>query len=381
MNKWKVALCEPDLGRNEIIQVSKVIRSKWLTMGRLSEKFEAEFAKFLGVRYAVFTSSATAGLHLAGRALNLKPGDEVICPALTFVATVNSILYVGAKPVFADVSGKDDFNISAGEIESKITPRTRALMVVHYAGYPCQMDKIKRLAAKFKLAIIEDAAHALGARLKNKNCGSWGDLGVFSFFSNKNMTTGEGGMVVTNQPALAARIRLLRSHGMNVTTWKKFKMGAKANYDVLDLGYNYRPSEVNAALGLSQLQKLTANNRQRAKLTQQYRRRLESVNEVTLPFLNSPGQSAYHIFPLLLANSVDRDRLIAGLKKRGIQASIHYPPVHKFLYYRRIFGNKITLPNTEYVGKHQITLPLFPQMKQAQLKYVVDSLKQELACR
>jgi len=377
MNKWKVVLSQPDLGPEEVKNVLKVIRSRWLTLGSLSAEFEERFAKFTGVRYAVFVNSGTAALHLACVSLGLGPGDEVICPAFTFVATVNAILYTGARPVFADVTGRQDFNISAEEIEKKITSRTRAIMVMHYAGYPCRMDQINRIAHRHKLSIIEDAAHAIGAEFKGKSCGTWSDIGLFSFFPNKNMTTAEGGMAVTNNEGLARKMRLLRSHGMSKSTWDRYK-GRANTYDILDLGYNYRPSEINAALGLAQLKKVAANNKKRMNLTLRYRKRLKGVDGCMVPFLNNTGKPSYHIFPLLLSASLDRNKLIDRLKRKGVQSSIHYPPVHQFSYYRRIMKEKAYLPYTEYIGKHEITLPLYPQMKEAQLDYVVDTLKQEI---
>jgi dTDP-4-amino-4,6-dideoxygalactose transaminase len=377
MSKWKVILTTPDLDSSDLRYISRPIRSKWLTMGKLTEKFEQRFAKLIGTRYAVFVNSGTAALHLACRALGLGPGDEVICPALTFVATANAILYVSAKPVFADIKGVDDLNISAEEIEKRITRRTRAIIVVHYAGYPCEMDRIKKLARKYRLYIIEDAAHAIGAWYKRRACGTWGDMGAFSFYPTKNLTTAEGGMVVTNNPALMHKVRLLRSHGVTADTWKRHRQGA-IGYDVAELGYNFRPSEINAALGLSQLDKLAQNNRRRARLTAHYRRRLESTPGIVIPFLNNKATPAYHLFPVVLEKSVDRSRLIKRLKQRGIQTSIHYPPVHQFSYYRKLYRNNIQLPNTEYIGRHQLSLPLFPQMKTAQVDYIVRCLEKEI---
>jgi dTDP-4-amino-4,6-dideoxygalactose transaminase len=382
MSKWKITLSQPDIDNHEIKGISEVVRSKWLTMSKLTEKFERQFAKFIGSRYAIFVSSGTAALHLACRALEIGLDDEVICPSLSFVATSNAILYVGAKPVFADIIGIDNFNISIHDIRKKITARTKAIIVVHYGGYPCAMDKIRKLANKFNLFIIEDSAHAIGAMFKGRSCGLWGDVGVFSFFANKNMTTAEGGMLVTNQALLAKKIRLLRSHAMDTTTWDRYK-GSAVSYDVLALGYNYRPSEINAALGLSQLRKLSVNNNKRRKLTFRYREQLGSGNDdYTLPFQNSSGRSSYHIFPLLLSKTIDRDKLINRLKRRGIQTSIHYPAIHKFSYYRKILKENIYLPNTEYISKHEITLPLFPQMRECDVDYVADVLKQEIKhCR
>lgn len=381
MNKWKVILAEPDIGEREIKSISGVIKSKWLTMGALTGEFEKRFSKFAGTRYAIFVNSGTAALHLACRALGLGPGDEVICPALTFVATSNAVLYAGAKPAFTDVTGLDDFNISPYDIEKKISKKTKAIMVMHYAGYPCAMDEIKKIAKKYSLFVIEDSAHALGAEYKGIKCGALSDVGAFSFFPNKNMTTAEGGMVVTNDKKIADKVRLLRSHGMSKTTWDRFK-GRANSYDVLDLGYNYRPSEINAALGIEQLRKIDINNKKREKLTLKYRKALKGLSGCSVPFLNNSGLSSYHIFPLLLSETINRDKLIECLRKRGVQVSIHYPPIHKFSYYKKILRKGLCLLNTEHIGKHELTLPLYPQMPEPQVDYVVDSLKRGIEyCR
>lgn len=377
MSGWKVMLSEPDLGAEEIRAVSAVIRSKWLTMGELTFKFEESFCAYALARHAVFLNSGTAALHLALRALGIGKGDEVICPSLTFVATANSILYAGARPVFADVTGLDDFNISPDDIKKKVSRRTKAIMVVHYAGYPCRMDAIKKLAHKYGLYLIEDASHAAGARFKGIDCGVWGDIGAFSFFPNKNMTTGEGGMLVTNKASLANKARLLRSHAMTKGTWDRFK-GRASSYEVTELGYNYRPGEMNAALGSVQLKKLDSYNRKRKRLTSRYRERLGSFGGCILPFLRNSGEPSYHIFPVLLPGSVNRGKLMERLKKRGIQTSIHYPPIHKFLYYRKNVTGNISLPLTESIGRRELTLPLYPGMAAEQVDYVADSLKKEM---
>ena len=346
-------------------------------MGKLVMQFETDLAEFVGARHAVFVNSGTAALHLACEALGIGHGDEVICPALTFVATSNAVLYAGATPVFADITSITDLNISPAQIEKKISPRTKAIMVVHYAGYPCAMMEIKKIAQKHNLSVIEDATHALGSEFEGVKCGLASDAGIFSFFSNKNMTTGEGGMLVSNNAALIKKARLLRSHAMSRTTWDRFK-GQGNSYDVLDLGYNYRPGEINAALGIVQLNKIMRNNAKRKKLTLSYRKLLKSVKGCILPFLDNKEISAYHIFPLVLSEFVNRNQLIDRLRKKGIQTSMHYPPIHQFTYYRKLFKKKIHLPHTEYIGKQEITLPLHPQMKESQLDYVAESLKKEI---
>jgi dTDP-4-amino-4,6-dideoxygalactose transaminase len=251
MPEYKIPLTSSNLGYAELKAVSRVIRSNWLTQGPVTEEFERRFADYIGTKYALAVSSGTTALHLALLSLNIGRGDEVICPSLSFVASANAICYVGAKPIFADIVSENNFDISADSIEKRITPKTKAIMVVHYGGYPCDMDAISKLAKRHNLKIIEDAAHAHGAVYKGRRCGGLGDIACFSFFSTKNMVTGEGGMVLTNDAAIAEKVRLLRSHGMTTQTLDRYR-GHAHTYDVIMLGYNYRINEIASALGIVQ---------------------------------------------------------------------------------------------------------------------------------
>ncbi len=343
-------------------------------MGEVTQKLERRFAELIGVRHAIAVTNCTAALHLAGAALGFGPGDEVICPSLSFVAGANSIVYTGAEPVFADVTSLDDLTISPQDIEAKITPRTKGIQVMHYAGQPCDMDPILALAEKYDLAVIEDCAHAPGAEYDGRKCGALGRVGCFSFFSNKNMTTGEGGMITTNDAELAEKIRLMRSHGMTTLTLDRHK-GHSFTYDVVSPGYNYRIDEIRAAVGLAQLDKLAAFNERRAYLTDLYRRSLFSVKGVLLPFWRHRGVSSHHIMPIVLDESLDRRRFMAFMKERGIQTSIHYPPIHRFEYYlRRQNGRSPKAPLTEQVGRREVTLPLYPAMEEAEVDYVCQAV-------
>lgn len=372
--KWKVMLSDIDLGEEEINAVVEVLKSKWLSMGLVTQKFEQEFAKYLGVKYAFAVSSGTAALHIACRVLGIREGDEVIVPSLTFVATANAVLYCGAKPVFADITSLDNFNISPDDIQEKITNKTKAIIVVHYGGYPCDMRAIMEIAEDYKLKVIEDSAHAIGAEYEGKKCGTFGDVGCFSFFANKNLVTGEGGMIVTNDDKLAEKIRIIRSHGMTALTWDRFK-GHSYTYDVVDLGYNYRLTEIASALGLIQLKKLDKNNEKRKKIVEEYIKKLKKFSEIYIPFKNFKGKSSYHILPILLTENIDRFEFMKRLREKGIQTSVHYPPIHLFTYYRRLFGfREGILPKTEYVGKHEVTLPLHPLMKGEDIEYVVGCI-------
>ena len=376
----KVPLSDIDLDEEEIEEVTKVLKSKWLSMGPVTQRFEEEFANYLGVnvKYAFGVSNGTAALHIAHKVLEIKEGDEVIVPSLTFVATANSVLYCGAKPVFADITGLDNFDISPDDILEKITNKTKAITIVHYAGYPCDMDAIMEIANDHDLKVIEDAAHAPGAEYKGRKCGTIGDIGCFSFFANKNLVTGEGGMVVTNNDALAEKIRITRSHGMTTLTWDRHK-GHAHSYDVVDLGFNYRINEIASAIGLVQLRKLDENNEKRRKIVEEYRKRLEDISGISVPFKDHKEKPSYHIFPILLAEDISRDVFREGLKEKLIQTSMHYPPIHLFTYYRKMFGFKEEmLPKTEFVGEYEVTMPLYPIMRQEDIRYIINTIKEIL---
>jgi dTDP-4-amino-4,6-dideoxygalactose transaminase len=380
MQMWKVPLADVRLGPEEIAAVTAVLHSGWLSMGPKTQEFEAAWAHFLDVKHAFAVANGTAALHLACLAAGLAPGDEVLCPALTFVASANAILYTGARPVFVDIAGPHDLNLSVTDAAAKVSERTRAIMVVHYGGYPCDMDAVASLARQHRLKIIEDCAHAPGARYQSRQgprpAGTLGDVGCFSFFSNKNLTTGEGGLVVTNDDALAATIKYLRSHGMTTLTWDRHR-GHSFSYDVVGLGYNYRLDEMRAALGLVQLQRLEGWNRRRQELTGQYRRELGQLRQLSLPFAQAPTGSTHHLFPVLLPPGSDRARFMASLAARGVQTSVHYPPIHRFSYYGKMWppGYDHRLPHTEAVAAREVTLPLFPTMTPALLDLVVQAVR------
>lgn len=372
---WRVPLADLDYGEEEERAVLNVLRSRWLTMGSVTQQFEKEFAESIGAKHALAVSNATVALHLACLALGIGKGDEVIVPALTFVATANAVLYTGADVRFAEVAGSHDLNISPEQIERQITPRTRAIIVMHYSGSPCQMDAIMDIASRHNLTVIEDAAHAPGASLKGRSLGTWGDVGCFSFFSNKNLSTGEGGMLVTNRDDVAAKVRLLRSHGMTTLTWDRHQ-GHAYTYDVVDLGYNYRIDEIRSALGLVQLHKLKVDNARRKAVTERYWSELD-VSGAALPFRGAAGEPAFHIFPMLLPVGVDRLKFIDYMRTEGIQTSIHYPPIHQFSYYRERFPG-VSLPITESVAQREVTLPLYPTMADKLVELVISAVRQAL---
>ena len=368
---WRVPLADVKLGVEEENAVLEVLRSGWLTMGEVTQAFEQELAAFVGAKHAFAVNNATAALHLACLAVGVGEGDEVIVPSLTFVATANAVRYTGAKVVFADIESEDWLCICPRSIEEKITERTKAIEVMHYAGFACDMPEILRIAEKYNLAVIEDAAHAIGAGLDGKALGTWGGVGCYSFFGNKNLTTGEGGMLVTDDDELAEKVRILRSHGMTTLTWDRFK-GHASTYDVVDLGYNYRIDEIRSAIGREQLKKLPAGNARREVLVERYRKAFtEQAPALGLPFSEKRGVSSKHIFPVLLPERVDREAFREKMKADGIQTSFHYPPVHHFKIYRQ---EEEQLWMTENVARRQVTLPLFPSMTNEQQDWVIESV-------
>ena len=372
---WRVALSDITLGDEEEQAVLEVLRSRWLTMGPKTAAFEAQFAAAVGSRHAVAVSNGTASLHLALLAVGVGPGDEVIVPALTFVATANAVLYCGARPVFADIVGQGDLLLDPQDVQRKITPRTRAVMPVHYGGYACDMDALSALATEHGFRLVEDAAHAPGSTWRGRPIGSTADLSSFSFFGNKNLVTGEGGMITTQDDALAGFVRLYRSHGMTALSYDKHR-GHAFTYDVVGHGYNYRLTEIESALGIVQLSRLPASNALRRQRVADYRRELEACPGVEVPFAGRDDQSSCHIFVVVLPEGTDRPRLQQALKAEGIQTSVHYPPVHRFSAFHAKFPAEV--PRTEALAPRLLTLPLHPRMTRDDVAHVCRTLKRAL---
>jgi dTDP-4-amino-4,6-dideoxygalactose transaminase len=402
---WKIPLADLDYDHEEDEAVLEVLHSKWLTMGAVTQQFEAEFAAYHQAEQAVAVSNATQALHLALLALGVGPGDEVIVPSLSFVATANCVLYTGAEVRFADILSPLEPTIDPASVEAAITARTKAVICMHYGGYPCRMPALLALCERYHLHLVEDAAHSPGAWLEGRALGTWGDIGCFSFFSNKNLSTGEGGMLLTADAELAARLRLLRSHGMTSLTWDRHQ-GHAYSYDVVALGYNDRIDEIRAALGRVQLRKLGAMNGRRLELTLAYHHLLQDTS-VELPFScqlavlkrdataigswqsdsslsainHQPLTSslpACHLMPILLPEGVERQEIISQLKAAGIQTSLHYPPIHQFSYYReRCPGVRLAV--TEDYAAREVTLPLYPGMTEAMVGEVVGVLNKRIS--
>lgn len=374
---WKVPLFELDFDHRESDAVQAVIDSQWLTMGQQIQSFESAFSVMLNDgAHSIATSSCTAALHMALLALGVEPGDEVIIPALTFVADINVVKMIGAEPVLADCESLVDWNISAQAIAARITNKTKALIIVHFAGYPCAMDDIVDLCRTRKIHLIEDVAHAPGATYKGVSCGVFGDVGCFSFFTNKNLSIGEGGMFVSANDSLHRKAGYLRSHGMTTLTLDRHK-GRAVSYDVVQPGLNYRMDEIRAAIGLVQLEKLADGNIKRGQLVAHYIQKLSDCNQIEIPFQHLVDDSdikpAFHIFPVLLAAECDRMKVIELMKKDGIQTSIHYPSFRNFSAYKTI--NFAATPIADEISSRVLTLPLFPTMTFEQVDLVVESLK------
>ncbi|HEX5619858.1 MAG TPA: DegT/DnrJ/EryC1/StrS family aminotransferase [Solirubrobacteraceae bacterium] len=366
MPGWKVPLADVAVPEEDIAIVADVYRSGWLSMGPRTAEFEHALADYTGARHALATANGTAALHLICLAAGFGPGDEVIVPSLTFVASVNAIAYTGATPVFVDIAGLETPWPSAAAVEAAITPRTRGVMTVAYGGHPGEIAAIRELAERRGLTLLEDAAHAIGVRHEGRHVGTFGAAGAFSFFSNKNLAIGEGGAVVTDDEELAERMRLLRSHGMTTLTWDRHR-GHASTYDVVALGFNYRIDEPRAALATARLARLDAENERRAALVRRYRERLPDGVVATAP-------GGLHIFTVVVDG--DRDAMREGMAQRGVQTSVHYPPAHRFSIYA---GE--ALPVTEAYANSTLTLPLFADMTEAQQDLVIDALGAQPAGR
>lgn len=371
----EIPLFDLELSEEDIEAVLDVLRSGWLTMGPLTAEFERTFAEHLGVEHAVAVSSCTAALHLAYLAAGVGPGDEVIVPALTFAATAAAVVYCGATPVFADVVGPHRLDLDPASVERMITPRTKAVCVVHFAGYPARVQELRALCDAHGVALIEDVAHAPQAYVDGRAVGSFGLAGAFSFFSNKVLACGEGGLVATDDEAVAALARSRRSHGMTSGTWSRHT-GETITYDAQGLGFNYRLDEPRAALLLSRFKRLDGEIARRRELTRAYRAALAGHDGLIIPYADEDVEhSSCYVMPVLVRDHARRDEIRLALReKHGVQTSIFYPAVHEFTAYRERFGVP-SLPYTEHAARAEITIPLHMAMDDAALERVVAALE------
>jgi len=369
---YKIPLFDLNFGRDEEKAVIETMRSKWISLGPKTIEFENRFAEALGSPYAVALTNCTSALHLSMLLTGIQKGDEVIVPSLTFCATVNCVKYVDATPVFCDIKSEEDLNMDINKLKKLITPKTKAIIAMHYGGFANDMDEIVSLAEKHGIEVIEDACHAPLSEYKGKKLGTIGEIGCFSFFSNKNISTGEGGMLVTSNSDLYERAKLLRSHGMTSLSYERSK-GHNAGYDVHGIGYNYRLDDIRASIGLVQLSKLRRDLLKRKKVRERYLKKLSRSKKINIPFRDRKEFVSNYIFTVVLKNSdrEKRDYVRSRLYEKGIQTSVHYPAVHRLSSYKKY---KVSLPVTEYVSENEITLPMFSGLKNDEVDYVSESL-------
>ncbi|MGQ0849020.1 MAG: DegT/DnrJ/EryC1/StrS family aminotransferase [Actinomycetota bacterium] len=374
MSQWRIPLFDTTFGEEELAAVQRPLKAGWLTMGQEVLDLEDELRAATGARHAIAVSNATMALQLASVALGLGPGDEVLCPTLTFVASASAPRAVGATIRFCESVGPDDLNVDPDSIEAQITDRTRAIVAVHYGGFAADLDAITSIADHHGIAVIEDAAHAVFTTHQGRTLGLHGRVGCYSFYSNKNITSGEGGALVTDDDDLADRLRLLRSHGMTTPTLNRHR-GLATSYDVVMPGFNARMDEIRAALLRTQLGRLAGYLQQRRRLFELYRLALED-SPIDVPFSTGRyrrglDETAIHIMSVLLPPGSNREAVMASLKVAGIQTSIHYPPIHLFGAYR---GGGEKLPRTEALAARQLTLPLYPTMADDDVEVVAKEL-------
>ncbi len=374
----------PNLGEEEIAEVVDTLKSGWISTGPKTKRFEQEFAEYVGAKYAVGLNSCTAGLHLSLVVSEIGPGDEVIVPTLTFGATANVVEHLGARPVLVDVDPVT-LTMDPAAVERAITPRTRAIVPVHYAGMPCAMDELTALAARHNLMVIEDAAHAVGARYRGRKVGSISPLTSFSFYANKNLSTAEGGMVTTDDPALEERLRVLHLHGLSRDAWKRYHTKAYSSSEVVVPGYKYNMTDVQASLGIHQLRKQEGFIARREELASFYDEALSELDGmVWTPPRPRDGATRHvlHLYPVLVNTArlkVDRNQVISALMAENIGVSMHFHPLHMMPYYRAKYGyTPESFPHALRVGQSEISLPIQPQITARDAQDVVDALKKVL---
>lgn len=375
MSETFIPFHRPFVTDDEVNEVVDTIRSGWWTTGPKTIRFENEFNSFIGSKFSVVTSSWTSAAHLALEAIGIQEGDEVIVPAITFTATAEIACYFKAKPVIVDVQ-KDSFNIDPLQIEKAITPKTKAIIPVHYGGNPCDMDEIKQISDKHNIKIIEDAAHALPAEYKGRMIGNIGDVTCFSFYVTKTLATGEGGMICTNSREIADRCSIMRMHGINKDAWKRYTSEGSWYYEVTAPGFKYNFTDIQASLGLVQLKKINLMLTERERIFEMYNELLSENDLIQLYKCKSDRKSSYHLFPILLdidRLKISRSQFIDELKNLGIAASVHFIPLYRHPFYKDTFNlNNNDYPVSEYLYPRIVTLPIWPGMKDEQINKVAD---------
>jgi dTDP-4-amino-4,6-dideoxygalactose transaminase len=382
MRSTFLPFARPSLGEEEVAELVETLRSGWITTGPRTERFAAAFLDYVGGRFAVPVSSATAGLHVALLALGVGPGDEVVTTPMTFVATLNTIVHCGATPVLADIDAAT-LNVRIEQVERRLSPRTKAVVPVHFVGQPVDLDPLLELSAERGFALLEDAAHAVGTEYKGRRIGSFPTTSVFSFHPNKNITTGEGGMIVTDDASLFEKASLLKFHGMDREAWKRFAKEGSPRYDVEAPGFKYNMMDMQAALGLCQLPKLEGFIEERARLAARYDEALRDLNGLILPQrVPYPGRHAWHLYtPLVDVDRlrISRDRFMAELKQRNIGTGLHYTAAHEFTYYASRFGwSPEDYPEAHFVSERIVSLPLFPGLTDADQDDAIETVREVL---
>ena len=370
-------LSRPTISKETVNEVVKVLESGWLATGPMTQKFESELSKYFTGRTVACFTSATAGLHASLIAIGIKPGDEVITTPLTFVATANVIAMLGARPVFVDIE-RDSFNIDVKKIEEACTEKTKAIMPVHYAGLPVDLDPLYEIAKRRNLRVIEDSAHAVGTSYKGRRIGTFGDIQVFSFHPIKNMTSGEGGCVVLDSSSEMKTLGLQRFHGIDRSIWDRFSKNGSTYYDVVFPGFKSNMSDIQAAIGLHQLEEVEMMNERRRHLANRYREAFADMGDK----LTMQGIPQYdfvhsgHLFPICLVDEKKRDNFMSFLKENSVGTTPYYTPLHLFSYYQKEFGfKKGDFPEAEYVGERIVCLPLYYSLQEAEQDYIIEMVK------
>ncbi len=375
----EVPFCKPWIGEEEIKEVTETLKSGWLTTGPKVKLFEEKLAKYNKVKHAVTVDSCTAALHISLLASGLKKGDEVITTPSTFCSAVNVISYAGAKPVFADIKPKTG-NVDAEKITEKVSGKTKAIMPMHYAGQPCDMGAVNKIAEGHNLLVVEDAAHALGAEYRGQKAGTLGDFGAYSFYPIKNITTGEGGAAVTNDDEAAEQMMKLRYCGIDKDGWKRYKGTGSWYYEVTQLGYKYNMSDVLAAIGVAQIDKLDKSIDIRAKTAKKYSKAFSELEGISPPFVKKDVKHSWHLYVVQLETEklkIGRNEFIEELKKAKIGCSVNFIPIHCHSYYQKEFGlRKGMFPETEKTFERIISLPLFPGLTEQQTDYVIETVSE-----
>ena len=371
----KVPFIIPEITKNDRYVVSNALNSRLLTDGPKLRKFEATFAKFTGAKFAVGVSNGTAALHLSLKALGIGKGSEVIIPDITFAATASSVLLTGATPVLVDVG--EDLNISITSIKKSITSKTKAIIPVHFAGKSCKINEVSSIARKNNLAIIEDCAHAIGAKINGKHVGTFGQSGCFSFYPTKNFTTIEGGMVITNSKNVADFVRSARNHGISKTLASRFSGGKPWDYDIENPGYNYRLDEIRASLGINQIKRIKKMNLLRKKAADYYTKKLGNVNGVVVPDKSIGTEHAHHLYVIRITRKygITRDILFQKLLKKGIRTSVHYKPLHKFTIFKKMAKTIDSLSNSKNAYSQILSLPIYPSISKKQQDLVISCIE------